>query len=75
MRKKQWQEYRFVFALIHIKNHGYTHTHTHTFRINHYSNACKISSCVYKEVHMKSNHILSGSNNNVIRTPEVLAKF
>ena len=28
-----------------------------------------------EEVHMKSDHILSGSNNNVIRTPEVIAKF
>ena len=50
--------------------------YTHTFRMNHYSNVCKISSCVDEEVHMKSDHIRSGSNNNVIRTPEVSsAKF
>lgn len=47
----------------------------YTFRVNHYLNEYKIITCVYIEVHVKSDHILSGSNNNVIRTPAGLAKF
>lgn len=47
----------------------------YTFRVNHYLNEYKIIICVYIEVHVKSDHIHSGSNNNVIRTSAGLAKF
>lgn len=47
----------------------------YTFTLNHYSNEYKVITCMYIEVLVKSDHIFTGSNSNVIRTPTMLAKF